>query len=333
MMNSAKKIIYALAIQRPALDEKALDEQSKSIIQKIPLIENAETLIHITNEPSAQKKKFFSIKSIVKAAAIFAGIVLVSFFIFRNNAKKDVLTYEHFYTDNKKLVLEFSNNTPSVQRIQLPDGSTALLETKSRLSYLQNNDSIAGNSKREIFLEGACFFSVTKNPMQPFIVYTKSIVTKVLGTSFRIKAYPEDKEAKIEVRTGKVSVYKKEDFKKEATQPGKLGGLVLLPNQKVVCNTTNPVLLKSLINEPVAVLPAEQNMSFIAAPITEVLKNLEQQYGIQIIYDSEVLSECTFTASFGNETYYQKLNLICKSISSRYEVIEGTVIIYSDGCK
>jgi len=74
-------------------------------------------------------------------------------------------------------------------------------------------------------------------------------------------------------------------------------------------------------------------MSFNEAPLVEVFKKLESQYGLVIIYDEDVLKGCTFTATFGNEGFYEKLNLICKSTNSRYESVDGTIIIFSQVCK
>jgi transmembrane sensor len=39
-----------------------------------------------------------------------------------------------------------------------------------------------------------------------FIVHTGNIKTQVLGTSFNVKAYPEDNFIKVDVVTGKVGV-------------------------------------------------------------------------------------------------------------------------------
>jgi transmembrane sensor len=70
----------------------------------------------------------------------------------------------------------------------LPDGTTVVLNKKSKLSYPVEFTG----STREVFLTGEAFFDVAHNPSKPFKVHTGVFVTKVLGTAFSIKAYPGD---------------------------------------------------------------------------------------------------------------------------------------------
>ena len=86
--------------------------------------------------------------------------------------------------------------------IVLKDNSHVTLNSKSKISYpnlFQYN--------RNIRLEGEAFFEVAKNPDQPFFVYANGLVTKVLGTSFIISAFETEKDVKVVVKTGKVSVF------------------------------------------------------------------------------------------------------------------------------
>jgi len=50
------------------------------------------------------------------------------------------------------------------------------------------------------------------------------------------------------------------------------------------------------------------------------------------VYDNALLSKCTVTADLRNETFYKQLELICKAIGAEYEIIEGQVVIQSNGC-
>ena len=47
--------------------------------------------------------------------------------------------------------------------------------------------------ERIVTLEGEAYFKVAKDPERPFIVKTKTVQTRVLGTEFNIRSYtPED---------------------------------------------------------------------------------------------------------------------------------------------
>jgi ferric-dicitrate binding protein FerR (iron transport regulator) len=47
------------------------------------------------------------------------------------------------------------------------------------------------------------FFEISKNQKKPFFVFANEIVTKVVGTSFRITAYDNQPNIEVLVRTGK----------------------------------------------------------------------------------------------------------------------------------
>jgi len=51
------------------------------------------------------------------------------------------------------------------------------------------------------------------------------------------------------------------------------------------------------------------------------------------VYDVELLKKCTVTADLRNESFYRKLDLICKAIGADYEIIDGQIVIVTKGCK
>ncbi|CAN0506351.1 unnamed protein product, partial [Scytosiphon promiscuus] len=88
----------------------------------------------------------------------------------------------------------------------LPDGSVIKLNGQSTLSFKENFQE---GLLREVYLEGEAFFNVAKNAKKPFVIHTSYSEVKVLGTSFNVNAFPENKEVKVSVSTGKVLVKQK----------------------------------------------------------------------------------------------------------------------------
>ncbi len=74
--------------------------------------------------------------------------------------------------------------------ITLEDGTKVWLNADSRLEYPK---TFSDKSVREVYLDGEGFFKVTRNEKKPFVVKTAGIDIKVLGTSFNVKSYREDK--------------------------------------------------------------------------------------------------------------------------------------------
>ena len=99
-------------------------------------------------------------------------------------------------------MVEQTNNSNMPQIITLSDGSSVLLQPNSKLSY----PKIFIGNQRKVYLSGEAFFEISKNPKKPFFVYANEIVTKVVGTSFRIRAYSNQPNVEVLVRTGKVKV-------------------------------------------------------------------------------------------------------------------------------
>lgn len=220
------------------------------------------------------------------------------------------------------------NQTQQTQRFALPDGSRIVLHPGSSLHYAT---AFAG-PKREVYLEGEAFFEVHKNPKRPFLVFTKQVVTTVLGTSFRVKAYAGSREASVAVREGKVAVQARRGAKLDATpaRPATTG-VLLLPNEQVIYSKASSQLKKQLVATPALLLP--QPFEFEERPVTEVLAALEQAYGVDIVYDKKKLAGCTVSISFDNESLFEKLSLLCKSMGTSYTIADAQIVFHSVGCE
>jgi ferric-dicitrate binding protein FerR (iron transport regulator) len=160
---------------------------------------------------------------------------------------------------------------------------------------------------------------VAKSPHHPFHVITGEVTTVVLGTSFCIRSFEKDTTIQVTVRSGKVSV----------------SGIILTPNQRIVYKKAARSYQRMLLDQPAIVAPeiTDGNMTYEDMPVEQVFSQLSKAYGVTIMYDSEVLRKCTVTADLKGETFYRKLDLICRAIGAGYEIIDGQVVIQSGGCQ
>ncbi len=231
----------------------------------------------------------------------------------------------------KNQEVEVSNNTPADYTTTLPDGSTVKLKKGSKISFPER---FLGD-KREVSLTGEGFFEVIKKDNQPFYVYTNTLVTRVLGTSFNIKAYSKDEQVVVAVKTGKVMVFPLSELKKSQNNAKyQLQSLYLTPNQKATFERQNERFNKALVEQPVIITQPTETPSFDFenTPIREVFASLKKAYNVEIIYDSDIMKNCSVTAPLGNEPLFVKLDIICKTIGARYEIVETKVFINSRGC-
>ncbi len=256
-----------------------------------------------------------------------AASILVVFGAWYFGATQTVTIYENLVAKSNTKLIEKTNPNSQPLLVALSDGSSVLLQKNSRLSYPKKFEG----DTREVYLEGEALFEIAKNPDQPFFVYANEIVTKVLGTSFVIRAYPNQANVEVLVKTGKVSVYKLADAKaKKIVQSKELDGMVVSPNQQVVFRRTEAEFKKFIIEQPIEL--QAQSFEFKNESVANIFKAIQKTYSITIIYDENILADCPLTASLSDEPLYGKLDLICRAIGADYQVIDGQVIINSKGC-
>ncbi len=222
---------------------------------------------------------------------------------------------------------ETLNEASQVMQIQLADGSQVSLQRGGRLRY---RTGLAG-PQREVYLTGDAFFSVKKNPQKPFVVYANGLVTKVLGTSFRINAPVDASTVTVAVRTGRVSVYPNQSSR---VQDPESKGMVLTANQKAVFHRDAATLDKLLVESPSLLIPKKELQPFVFddVPVARVFGAIERAYGVDIIFDEEVMQHCSLTLSIDEEDLFQKMDIICKVLDAHYKLIDGQLVIYSKGC-
>ncbi len=88
--------------------------------------------------------------------------------------------------------------------LKLPDGTQVKLNADSKLTV---PEKFSGSS-REVELIGEAYFDVVKDPSKPFIIKMPEFYVEVKGTSFDVKAYP-DEDKVVAVRSGIVEVSSK----------------------------------------------------------------------------------------------------------------------------
>ncbi len=266
---------------------------------------------------------YLKIAAAVMLLAAVAGTLVIS--LFQPEESLQVASVTVTQVDSE--VVETRNNTERSYQVALSDGSTVTLEPNSSIRYPQ----VFAAHQRVVELSGEAFFNVRKDPSKPFIVYSDEIVTKVLGTSFRITAFDDREEIVVAVKTGKVSVYQKP----QSEQSDKMEDVILTPNQQMVFRRSEDVIVKQIVPAPAVVAvdsAAFLQMQFDGMPVTEIFTVLEKNYGIDIQYDEEVLQACVLTSKMTEEGFLERIDVICKAINAGYTVTDGAVVITGSGC-
>ena len=104
------------------------------------------------------------------------------------------------------------------QTVTLADGTTLHLNSGSRLTY----PATFSGDNRTVFMDGEAYLDVAKDPEHPFIIKSKGIDIKVLGTSFNFKNFAQERTVELLLMDGSVeaSVSVQNDTRVVRLKPG-----------------------------------------------------------------------------------------------------------------
>jgi transmembrane sensor len=280
------------------------------------------------NERETVKKHLLSPKMILGVSALATAILIFIFVIIKN----DHNSFSQ-YTHLTHPVSQVTTRPGSKTQLRLPDGTSVWLNASSNLTYDEN----FGKNLREVNLSGEAFFDVVKDPSRPFIIHTKAINIKVLGTEFNVKAYPDDAYTETSLIRGSVEVtIKNRPEEKHYLKPNEKMLVVNdQPEEKLVKkhkevmplittealtydSTDNTVVETSWVNNH---LIFHQNETF-----AEMAPRLERWYGVHITFENQkAANDYKPFVSFTNETVTQALDDLKLAYKFNYK-INGTEI-------
>ena len=281
---------YLISSASYMIDDRMPDEKYDSILQ------------NIVNHGLAKRQR--SLKPSYFPYWVAASLILIaliaSWFVWQDN--------QHAAT-----IQMITKQTLAGQKltVNLPDGSTVMLNSESKISYPYNF-----NSKRDLTLEGEAFFNVAKDAQHPFTITSGEVKTKVVGTSFNVRAYHGDAEYSIAVVTGKVEV---------SDEHGNHG--LLHPDMKGVFSKAKHQLLTSTYNSDMEIGWRDGILMFEEAELKEVLERLERWYGVTITVEDEKMLTGTYTGTYQNASLEAVLKGISLAINWDYVKNDKEIII------
>lgn len=259
-----------------------------------------------TQEAKVISLNRFKIWTRVAAAIVFLGF---GYWLFLNPKLSE-----------PSMAIVFQTIENQSKEVQLPDGSTVWLNEKTTLRFIDS----ASINERWVSLEGEAFFDVERNEQKPFTIHAGESVTTVLGTSFNLRAYPQETIVEITVESGKVKL---ENKVKEEVQlvAGKSG--IYDQNSKKVS------IRKSKLENADAW--RSQKLTFSHAPLEEIAETLERYFDKQFIFKNPALKKCTFHIEEQDAELEGILNMIEFGSPWTIQRTDSTIIIDGDpsGCQ
>lgn len=190
---------------------------------------------------------------------------------------------------------EISSPTGHKTKVMLPDSSTVLLNSGSKIRY--GNDYNARN--RIVELQGEGYFDIRKNSSKQFVVHTSHIDVKVFGTSFNVKAYQDEPNVEVGLKSGLVGI-EGMDIKPVRINPGELA-VLNKQNMSLHIEKTDIELISSW---------TRNELVFEEKTLKEIAEHMERWYGIEITIAPQLLDDERFTFTLKTESLRELLRLI-----------------------
>lgn len=227
-------------------------------------------------------------------------------------------TYLYFFapslktTEGNQVVIEqeISSMYGTRSKFQLPDGTKVYLNSGSKLVF----PIVFAGDCRRVTLTGEAFFEVTPNTKQPFIVATRGIDVKVLGTAFDLQSYSGSNEISTTLVHGKVQLEK---------VSGGVSSLLteLKPSERAVFNIQEKTVKVSVEEDLDKFIGwKDGKLVFYNDPIEEVAEKLGNWYNVKVKICNNDFKRYRFTATFSDEPIEQVLSLLCSSSPIKYRI-------------
>jgi len=234
-----------------------------------------------------------------------------------------------------------STRKGSKSNVQLPDGTIAWLNADSKLIY---NENFSGDY-REVSLQGEAYFDVVKDKTRPFIIHTKTLDIKVLGTAFNVRAYETENNTETSLFRGSVEVTLHNSPEKK---------IVLKPNEKLMVNnkilsyttTTNDkgkartpqaaditvgkVHFEAKDSSAWETLWIKNKLVFDEEKLEAVAQKIERWYDVKVIIDDKEAAKQTsntYSGIFANENLPQVMEALKLTGNFKYTINKDIVTI------
>lgn len=252
-----------------------------------------------------QTKTGNEFKRIALQLVKYAAIILITFGVswLSKDQLQNWVSFENEQTN--KIICPAGQ----IAEIILSDGTKIWLNAGSTLAY----PTRFNKNQRAVHLSGEAFFEVTKKGKTPFVVNTKTLNIKVLGTSFNVDAYDETPWTKTTLVEGKIELLNKQGSKISEIRPGELAEYDHL-NQRIHLQEVDTRFYSSW---------KEGKMTFFNETLENIAIKLERWYNVEFVFQNEEIKTDRFSGTF---LKYKPLDQILEIIELSSQIDSKTEI-------
>jgi hypothetical protein len=194
---------------------------------------------------------------------------------------------EYISTPGQKEQAEPKINTLIVPKggewhLVLEDGTKVWINADSKLTY----PSKFNKKERIVQLEGEAYFEVAHDKEWPFMVKTTITETKVLGTSFNIKAYKNEDKVETTLIEGKVAL----------NQSVGNSSILMDPGHQAIVSVKGGEVIYKKVDTAIFTSWKDKQFEFEEETLESILKSLERWYNVTIEFSDDDIKQLRFSA-------------------------------------
>lgn len=233
-----------------------------------------------------------------------------------------ILAGAYWWTNSRQdsamqVVTTVGHETKSVA---LPDETTIILNQNSRLAYSRQWEKA---DERRVEFSGEAFFEVKPDAQKPFRIETDQSQVEVLGTSFNLRAYPDEQYTEVAVTEGRVQLASRQSSETILLTKGQVGRLDHRENsvRSIPHSAYNSQFWHT------------QELSFRKAPMLEIAETLERFFNVDIRFKTVAISQCPsdFNFNYTGETLEELLEILKLSLRLDIERTGERAYLFSGG--
>ena len=199
--------------------------------------------------------------------------------------------------------------------LTLSDGTRVWLNSETSIQY----PVVFGTKERRVFIQGEAYFEVAKDAKKPFTVQFMSSSVTVLGTSFNIRAYPEEKQSQTTLAEGSVRIY----------SPG--SSMLLKPGEQAEVSALSGEMVKKEVEVKTFTSWKDGRFVFEQEPLENIMRTLERWYDIRVIFRDEGAKRISLSGNlkrYGD--FSQVMNMLQMTGDVRFELHGNDVYITTE---
>ena len=199
--------------------------------------------------------------------------------------------------------------------LTLSDGTRVWLNSETSIQY----PVVFGTKERRVFIQGEAYFEVAKDAKKPFTVQFMSSSVTVLGTSFNIRAYPEEKQSQTTLAEGSVRI----------CSPG--SSMLLKPGEQAEVKALSGEMVKKEVEVKTFTSWKDGRFVFEQEPLENIMRTLERWYDIRVIFRDEGAKRISLSGNlkrYGD--FSQVMNMLQMTGDVRFELHGNDVYITTE---